>query len=78
MKKELPYGEFSTWPKPLGPLPFLVLPVSVKESPKAKIFLKGLVCPFTELDSNENIAIMIILEEKEEAISECIDDTLNR
>lgn len=42
LKKVVPYGEFETWPKPLGPSAFWVLPVSVKESPKAYILLKGL------------------------------------
>jgi len=39
-KKVLLYGGFETWRKPTGPDADLVLPVSVKESPKAYIFLK--------------------------------------
>lgn len=39
----LPYGGFDTYEKPEGAVLDIVLPVSVYESPKAKIFLKGRV-----------------------------------
>lgn len=48
----MPYGGLETWPKPLGPLETVpVLPVSVNESPKAYILLKG--CELTLVEAAE-------------------------
>lgn len=77
----MPYGGLETWPKPLGPETDLVLPVSVKESPKAYIFLKGggfvLEMAVAVEDDRIKMVVMemrVICEEKDVVKEEAIFD----